>query len=183
MTSEWRTLPSYLFELSTGRKTSRCSPSRVLHGRADHLPSANFQQTPLHYQRRRTATISKGVQVWLAGPQNPPPARRLGFYRRRVSQSSKGASCSENVWLFQPRCGPKSSNYFTEDTRGSNAWSHSRVITRTGRVWFTKLKKLFACMGPAQQQQKTSRGNTALVASSNKTMGAHSHRLCWPTPG
>jgi hypothetical protein len=28
-----------------------------------------------------------------------------------------------------------------------------------------------------------SQGNTALVASSNETLGAHSHRLCWPTPG
>jgi len=37
------------------------------------------------------------------------------------SQSSKNVSCSENVWLFQPRCGRKSSNYFTKDTLGSNA--------------------------------------------------------------
>jgi hypothetical protein len=44
-----------------------------------------------------------------------------GFCRRSPLQSNKDSSCSENVWLFEPRCGPKSSNYFIKDTRGSNA--------------------------------------------------------------
>jgi len=34
-----------------------------------------------------------------------------------------------------------------------------------------------------KSSKAASQGNTALVASSNEILGAHSHRLCWPTPG
>jgi hypothetical protein len=69
------------------------------------------------------------------------------------SGSRKDVFCSGDVWLFQPRCGPKFSNSFTKDVRGSSERSHSRANIRTGRAWTTTLKKWLACVGLAQQQQ------------------------------
>jgi hypothetical protein len=41
-----------------------------------------------------------------------------------------------------------------------------------------------SCMQALCSSSKAAcQSNTALVASRNKTMGAHSHRLCWPTSG
>jgi hypothetical protein len=40
------------------------------------------------------------------------------------SRLNKEVTCSGNVWSFQPRCGPKFSNSFTNDIRGSNELSH-----------------------------------------------------------
>ena len=40
-----------------------------------------------------------------------------------------------------------------------------------------------AMCSSSSSSKATLQSNTALVASSNKTVGAHSHRLCWPTPG
>ena len=45
------------------------------------------------------------------------------------------------------------------------------------------IEEIVRLCGPCAAAAAASKGNTALVASSNKTLGAHSHRLRWSTSG
>jgi hypothetical protein len=75
------------------------------------------------------------------------------------------------------RAGTKVPNAFTNDIQESNELTHSRENKRTGHEQTKNLKTWFVYSALRNSIKVASQGNNAIVASSNNTVGAHSHRL------
>jgi len=92
---------------------------------------------------------------------------------------SKDVFCLGNVCLFQPHCGP------SPRTSGDpmNDVTRAQIHVLAGHVPRHWRNVLFLQALRSSSSKTVSQGNTALVASSNKTFGAHLHRLRWSTSG